>query len=209
MSKFVTTWKQKMLAHLKMFTHFQQICKYTKCRTFIKFGSMSAKYMLPLADRRLDSSLELLQAFWKPRRFQQLDCSAQISDISRSSLKYQTKLFTYKQQPCNTQAPISISPEYPCILVRRLKRHPWWWTGMVVGNPMFIEQVLKYLNSCTQNCPPMQHNAETMYYWTALYPVVGWACAWAVLRGRVGDGLGRGADLGIRPWDCFPWWVDL
>ena len=75
---------------------------------------------------------------------------------------------------------------------------------MVVGNPVFIEQVLKYLNSCTQNCPSMQHNAETMYYWTALYPVVGWACAWAVLRGRVGDGLGRGADLGIRPWDCFP-----
>ena len=37
---------------------------------------------------------------------------------------------------------------------------------------MFIEQILKYLNSCTQKCPSMQHNAETMYYWTALYPVV-------------------------------------
>ena len=38
----------------------------------------------------------------------------------------------------------------------------------------------------------------------ALLPVVAWSWARSVLRGRVGDGLGRGAGLGIRPWDCFP-----
>ena len=42
-----------------------------------------------------------------------------------------------------------------------------------------------------------------------LFPVEGSELVWAAaLNGVVvGDGLGRGSDLGIRPWDCpSPWW---
>ena len=37
-----------------------------------------------------------------------------------------------------------------------------------------------------------------------LFPVEGSELVWATaLNGVVvGDGLGRGSDLGIRPWDC-------
>ena len=58
-----------------------------------------------------------------------------------------------------------------------------------------------------QNCLG-ESNADTCNILLNRNVTSGGGLGMAVGQSLEGDGLGRGADLGIRPWDCFPWWVD-